>query len=81
MTFMVATSRPPECRPTGTPHARANNFFEQIFVGIRFLIKNDFLQISVYDHYIFGHLHFLPCVGTSGGVAVGAVQAADFELG
>ena len=28
MTFIVATnviaSRPPECRPTGTPHARAN---------------------------------------------------------
>ena len=85
MLFLVATnvvaSRPPKRRPTGTPHARANNFFEQIFVGIRFLIKNDFLQISVYDHYIFGHLHFLPCVGTSGGVAVGAVQAADFELG
>ena len=34
MTFIVATnliaSRPPECRPTGTPHARAN--FRQYFL-------------------------------------------------
>ena len=24
--YVIANSRPPECRPTGTPHARANEF-------------------------------------------------------
>ena len=34
MTFIVATnviaSRPPERRPTGTPHARARRFYERL---------------------------------------------------
>ena len=38
MTFIVATnvvaSRPPELRPTGTPHARANAIMDPFFLQL-----------------------------------------------
>ena len=41
MSFLVATnvvaSRPPERRPTGTPHARAKRFFSKHILGSKIL--------------------------------------------
>ena len=49
MTFIVATnfvaSRPPECRPTGTPHARANYVWREKEVLI--FLKFGMFEISM----------------------------------
>ena len=53
MTFIVATnviaSRPPERRPTGTPHARANSEALDLSVGPRFCSKCDYRAEDGYD--------------------------------
>ena len=58
MTFIVTTnivSRPPERRPTGTPHARAKIFLNLLTLSLKYLGFQEWLLLYANKSLVVNH--------------------------